>query len=785
MHMVARVFSLFSVGMVLAFALVAGTTSNSEPYLAKNGQPEAAIVVGRNSGPFYQWVAAEVQRYVHDLSGATLPIVADDELPAGKPLIVLGGPTSNPLATAAEEKRLVRFAGLKPDGFVVRTVDLENRPVIVAGGNDEAGTMYAGYELLERLGVVFQLTGDIIPVRKPDLPLLDLDVRMEPVFKDRGMHCWHGTRWYMGLNDLRKEIDQLAKLKMNVFQFYWGMGGPWAEFSYDGKVAEISAPKESGYVAWPGASGTANSVVVGRECFPEDGYMGPPEFAGVQSQEEAYRTARGFLRELIRYAHTRKVRVWLTMGEIPYVPANLVPSASKRGHSFYCGVALSPGDPAVLDIWEAAVRSMIENYPEADRYWVVSGSELLGGTRPVHGIAATDPQFQALVRDYGHLLPLIPPKSQAAVDAGLVDLDLADIAVADKLVRRIRESNSLAKLGLELIFRGGQLRALDAALPKDVALMNMVNFKGETAMNFFDGIHGRELVVWPRITDDGCELNIQLNAMMYDHDEVIAGGVRYGLTGILGQLNKSRGAEQSAQYIAEGSWNPEIRCPSFYQRYLRRLYGPDALDVLLKAFLSLEENEKELGWYGRHGILSTWSASSRLGIKLRDVDYKENLLTLDWREVDKAILAAEEERQFWDDRAAQCRQALALLREARPEVLPGSTEELDYVIYKTQNLVTVFHLLGQAREASAAFDRALAAAHTAQPDEANQQFEQCQTALDRASQLVREAAQQMIPYAHIPTERHILWILNKAVPTYDTARGYLREVTAFQKEKKN
>ena len=71
------------------------------------------------------------------------------------------------------------------------------------------------------------------------------------------MHCWHGIRWYMGLAELRHEIDQLAKLKMNVFQFYWGMGGPWAEFSYDGKVAEISGNKESGFVAWPGASGTA------------------------------------------------------------------------------------------------------------------------------------------------------------------------------------------------------------------------------------------------------------------------------------------------------------------------------------------------------------------------------------------------------------------------------------------------------------------------------------------------------------------------------------------------
>jgi hypothetical protein len=769
-------------GVLPALAMWADAVPAQERFLVRGGQAEAAIVIGQECGPFYRWVAGEVQRYVRQLSGAESPIASTDALPPHKTLIVLGGPKVNPLAAAAEQKQLVRFAGLKPDGLVLKTIELDGRTAVVAGGNEEAATMYAGYELLERLGIVFQLTNDIIPQQKPDLAMPALDVRLEPAFKHRGMHCWHGIRWYMGLSELRQEIDQLAKLKMNVFQFYWGMGGPWAEFSYDGKVAEISGKKESGYVAWPGASGTANTVLVGRECFRPDGYLGPPEFASVQTQEEAYRTAREFLREVIRYAHSRKVQVWLTMGEIPYVSANLVPPTSKRGHNFYCGVALSPGDPAVLDIWEAAVRSMIESYPEADRYWVVSGSELLGGTRPVHGIAANDPQIQAFIREYTGLRPLLPQKSQAAIDLGLPDLDLADIAAVDKLVRRIKARHPAAKLGAELIFRGGQLRALDSALPKDVSLMNMVNFTGETAMSYFDGIQGRDLVVWPRITDDGCELNMQLNAMMYDDDELLSGGVRYGLTGILGQLNKARGAEQSAQYIAEGAWNPEIRCQSYYERYLRRLYGPDTLDALLKAFLLLEENEKTLGWRGRRGLFSTWATSCRMGVALRSVDYKAEPLKLDRQEVDKAIQAAEGERTFWNGRASFCGQALELMRQARPKVWPGSRDELDYVIYKTENFITVFELLGAAQEARAAFDRALLARSVGQADDFVKHSEQSRKALERANRLVRVAAQQMIPYAHIPTERHILWIFNKAIPSHDAARAYLAEVIAFHKK---
>ena len=762
--------SLFGIVVAVRMLLTAGAGLAEEPLLSKGGRAEAVIVVGRDNAEFYRWVAGEIQRYLKQLSGADLPIVASDQVPAQKPLIVVGGPQSNPLAAMAQERQLARFGGLKPDGFVLKSVQLAGVPALLAGGNDEAATMYAGYELLERLGIVFQLTNDIIPQQKPDLALPTLDVRMEPALKHRGMHCCHGIRWYMGLDDFGKEIDQLAKLKMNCLQFYWGMGGPWAEFSYGGKVAEIIYPKESGYCAWAWNSGTAKTVKIGRECFPQD-YLGPPEFAKVQTQKEAYSTARDFLREIIRYAHQRKVQVWLALGEMTYVPPNLVPPTTAKSLGFgpfYCGIAIPHGEPAVLDIYEAAVRSMIESYPEADRYWVCTGSE-------AH-IAASDPKSQAFIRDYAHLRRLLPQKAPAAMDT-----DVADVAAADKLVRRIKARYPAAKLGAELVFRGGQLRALDSVLPKDVWLMNMVNWDGETAMSDFDKIQGRELVVWPRITDDGGELNIQLNAMMYDYDETISGSVRYGLTGVLGQLNKARGAEPSAQYIVEGAWNPAIRCQSFYQRYLGRLFGPDAQGMLVKAYLLLEENEKTLGWHGRRGLFGTYHHGNRMGIGLRSANYKEEKPKVDRPQVEKAIQAADEERKFWDGRAAHCRQALELMRQARAKILHGSRAELDYVIYKTENFITVFEEISAAEEAKAAFDRAVLAMNAGDANAERKQLDQAQAALDRANRLVREAAQQMIPYARIPTERHILYLFNDAMPSHEATQRYLSEVIALRK----
>ncbi|MBU1891170.1 hypothetical protein KJ782_06850 [Patescibacteria group bacterium] len=92
-----------------------------------------------------------------------------------------------------------------------------------------------------------------------------------------------------------------------------------------------------------------------------------------------------------------------------------------------------------------------------------------------------------------------------------------------------------------------------------------------------------------------------------------------------------------------------------------------------------------------------------------------------------------------------------------------------------------FHAEPRQNEAKAAFDRALLAKIAGEGAQVQKQLDQCQTALDRANRLVREAAEQMIPYAHIPTEKHILYLFNDAMPSHESTRKYLAEVIAFCK----
>lgn len=820
--------------------------SETETLIAKNGHAQAVIVIGKDSGPFYGWLAEEMQRYLKQLSSAEVPIVTSSEVPKGKPLIVLGGAEVNPLSSAAQRSQLVDFSGLKAEGFVLKSVKIEGQPALIVGGRDEAGSMYAVYEVLERLGIVFQLTNDIIPEQKVNLALPVLDMRTGPMAKYRGILIDPGfCTWYMGLEDYRKLIDQMAKLKLNRFEFFIGIGSPWLKFSHNGQVGELTGTPETGYLAWGltsrswgksthSTTATGKDVRVGRDVFPQE-YVGAPEFADVRTPAEAFRTAHEFLQELIRYAHRRHIQVSLMLGELSFVPPNLAPASVKSPggplsgdiarwmYQRYCGIALSPGDPLVLDIWEAAMRGLIESYPEADSY---------GFWNTEHSPDLREPRVAEILSRYADVRAKLPSVAEIRRRGYVtvnspedLDSDFLQMYLAAQVVQRVKKYYPMAKLGIMSLFRGYTLAVMDTMVPKDVWLGNMENNNTTgPVMDFYGGISGRDLIAYPRITDDGDELHMQVNATEFDQDEIITGAEKYGLAGIMGQVMHLRNAEYTTRYMAEGAWNPQIRPRSFYESYLSHIYGRDALDPLLQAFLLLEENEKAMVYWGRSEIFLNFADFSPLKNLRTNVNYWEAKPTvtlegsgqstagdrppnkgtaeLDRQELLRAINAtwgmssfwkarqavapqhakavAGTEGQHYDNRAAQCRQALELLRQARPKVLHGSRAELDYVIYKTEHLITYLDVLSASYDATVALDRAWLGLVDGDWAEFGTRLNQSQEILDGADRLARAAAGQMIAYSDTPTEKYLLLRFNRnVIASIERSREYVSKVIKF------
>ena len=297
------------------------------PVIASQGHPRAVIVLGEQPSPFYCWLGLELQRYLRQLSGTEMPITTSGDIPADTNLLVVGDPASHGLVRLFCNREDRHPGAMKPGGYLIAPATHAGRPALFLLGNDEQATMYAVYELLEQLGIVFQLTGDLIPEVKPELYFPQAAVRREPALKYRGLHIRHFVMPWMGMDYFRRLLDQLAKMRCNYLEFYAYVGSPWFEYGNNAGEKKLLGDiytAESGFTSWRLETGTftTRDVVIGREQFHDERPCAP-EFQHCRTQEEAYRTARQLLTRVINYAHSRKIEVWLGKGDCPGVPANL------------------------------------------------------------------------------------------------------------------------------------------------------------------------------------------------------------------------------------------------------------------------------------------------------------------------------------------------------------------------------------------------------------------------------------------------------------------------------
>ena len=96
------------------------------------GQPRAAIVVPDAPAESTQWAANELQRYLHLLSGAEVPILHEGRLSSSvgdQAWILIGGPDENRMVKTAMGEGSPGFAALGSDGFVLKTLHLRNRHI--------------------------------------------------------------------------------------------------------------------------------------------------------------------------------------------------------------------------------------------------------------------------------------------------------------------------------------------------------------------------------------------------------------------------------------------------------------------------------------------------------------------------------------------------------------------------------------------------------------------------------------------------------------------------------
>ena len=156
--------------------LFASQAWSGELVLAENGQSAYRIVVADGASPSIKHGAQELQMFLKQMSGASLPIISDQQPREPKEII---------LGDNAHLRRLgvkIDFASLGKEGYVIRTV---GEDLVIAGG-PVRGAMYGVYGLLEdHLGCRWFAPGVSRIPKSPRLAIGPIDDRQIPALESR------------------------------------------------------------------------------------------------------------------------------------------------------------------------------------------------------------------------------------------------------------------------------------------------------------------------------------------------------------------------------------------------------------------------------------------------------------------------------------------------------------------------------------------------------------------------------------------------------------------------
>jgi hypothetical protein len=451
-------------------------------------------------------------------------------------------------------------------------------------------------------------------------------------------------------------------------------------------------PKDQAWILVGGPD--ANDLV--REAAGIYPGLAPPEFQNIRDPEQAFAIAQRFLRDIIDYAKSRKIRVWLGIDATSVSP-NLSRFTTRAGalpFDAIFGTFTCPDNPISLELNEARLKSLIQTYPNADGFFM-----WLPETYPVCNDNDADRQF------YLKLRPQYQGEAESRAlftrditddNDQLVDSNSGSIYFIQKLFEARDRIAPHVKLGVAAYGRLYLWPFLDKMFPKDVPFDEMESSGVWTPtgvpMNLFDGMRGRENTIINRIDDDSNMLGMQFNVHLYDKDQVLISSEKYGVTGFASQAYRDPETDWNIKYMSEGGYDAHLTPQQFYADYSRRIFGEAAAPRMLAAFATLEKNEQLMGWNGRYNF-GCCGPPPELKVAYefwRQGDAFDGPTIPRWRGF---ISQAQNQIPYYNQSIQMLQSALVDLRAAQTAAAPPSQARLAYMINRTEAYILHLQML--------------------------------------------------------------------------------------------
>lgn len=192
--------------------------TSEKHYLVQNGESNGyAIVYPNNSEEVYENAAIELQQYVKQVTGVTVPVKTDNELSGGNKFISIGQTSQLKSSGFTFD-----YTTLNGDGFYMYSKD-DN---VYITANTGRGHLYGAYEFIERfLGVKFLTEEYYYIPESEDVYFHDLTIKSVPAFKRRDFHQTVSGQDFFAKMRFIDPYDNLGA------KYGYGYSQTWAMFS--------------------------------------------------------------------------------------------------------------------------------------------------------------------------------------------------------------------------------------------------------------------------------------------------------------------------------------------------------------------------------------------------------------------------------------------------------------------------------------------------------------------------------------------------------------------------
>ena len=309
-------------------------------------------------------LAGQFERLFEDVR-----VVAAESLPkAAERFVLIGSPKTNAAVKAAIGNK---WPQVSDQGLVIKSIKDGNRQGLVIGGGSPRATLWAVYELGHRHGIRYLFREDIYPLKKVPPKLDGFDLTIEPELRTRtwrtindfaiGPESW-------GLEDHKRFLRQLAKMKFNDLMLSVYPGQPFVHYEFDGVKKQTAR-------LFYGNRYPIDGETVGKKAFGGAKSFENPDFAGKTTYEQLTKAGIRHARGIIDEAHRLGMTVGISISpiEFPKEFQKVLPGSRITrglGQSMMPGKKQNPNDPKLKNLVKTKIRAYLKTYPTLDTLYL-------------------------------------------------------------------------------------------------------------------------------------------------------------------------------------------------------------------------------------------------------------------------------------------------------------------------------------------------------------------------------------------------------------------------------